>query len=136
MGALSVDRDTLYKEGKDEELPVAASAKILGGSLVCSNATGYCAPAADTAAFIFQGVAQAQADNSATATDGYINVKIRRKGTFLFAAAGLTQADIGKEAFVTDDQTINITGGNHAVKVGVIQKIDSAVLAWVDINLR
>ena len=136
MGALAADRDTLHTQGVDDVLPVAASTKIYGGSMVCSNATGYGVPAADTAAYVFQGVAQAQADNSATATDGYITVLIRRKGSFLFASSGLTQADIGKEAFITDDQTINITGANNAIKCGVIQKVVSATSCWVDISLR
>lgn len=135
--ALAKDRDTLYKEGVDEELPVAASTQIFGGSLVCSNATGYCVPGSDVNAYFFQGVALAEADNSAVATDGYINVKLRRKGVFRFAASGMTQADIGKDVYISDDQTVVLdSGSTNLVKVGVIAKVDSATVVWVDISMR
>ncbi len=131
--ALAKDRDTLQKEGTDIELPVAASTQIFGGGMVTTNATGYCVPAANTASFIFAGVALAGADNSAVATDGAINVSLRRKGSFLFAASGLTAADVGKTAYVSDDQTITLTAGNGVI-AGKIVEVVSATSCWVDID--
>lgn len=136
MSALTKDRDTLYKEGVEEELPMAASAKVYGGSMVCTNASGYAAPGADTANFMFAGVACAEADNSAGA-NGAINVKIKRKGVFLFAASGMTAADVGKTVYVLDDQTVALAAGTmNDIPAGKIVKVESATAVWVDIDQR
>jgi hypothetical protein len=53
--ALTADRDTLQKEGVDEEIPVAASSKIYAGSLVCTNVSGYAVEAVNTSSFYCAG---------------------------------------------------------------------------------
>ena len=72
MTALTRDRATPYREGIEVEFPVAAATKIYAGSMVCINAGGYVAPAADTSGYSFAGVAMEQVDNTAGA-DGVMH---------------------------------------------------------------
>lgn len=133
MTALTRDRATSYREGIEVEFPVAASTKIYAGSMVCVNADGYAAPAADTSGYRFVGVAMEQADNSSGA-NGALVVRLRRVGVFEFDAASLTQAKVGDAMYTVDDQTFADTAGvtNH-VRAGVLAKYVSATKGWIDI---
>ncbi|MBU4231719.1 MAG: hypothetical protein KKF43_04230, partial [Proteobacteria bacterium] len=83
MSALTRDRATPYREGIEVEYLVAANTKIYAGSLVCVNAAGYAAPAADTIGYQIAGVALEQVDNS-DGSDGGKIVRVRRAGVFEF----------------------------------------------------
>jgi len=133
MAALTEDRNTPYREGVELEYDVAASTKIFGGSLVCLNATGYAVPGADTASFKFAGVAQEQVDNTGGA-DGDKKIRVRKTGIHRFAASGMTIADIGKPAFVSDDQTVAKSGLTNWVGCGRIDEFISATEVGVDIE--
>lgn len=133
--ALTADRDTLQKEGIDEEIPVAASTKIYGGSIVVTNTNGYAVEGVNTASYLMAGVSLAEADNSAVATNGAINVKVRRKGVFLFAMSSAAATDIGKTVYPSDGGTVTTTAGNGVV-VGKIVKVESSSAVWVDIDQR
>jgi len=134
MSALTADRSTSYREGVEIEYPVAASTKIYAGSLVCRNASGYAVPGADTTLFAFLGVAMAQADNSAVATNGAINVLVRRKGVFRFAASGMAITDVGAAVHVSDDQTVALSASSHNIDCGKIASFISATEVGVDID--
>ncbi len=133
MSALTRDRATSYREGIEVEFPVAAATKIYAGSMVCVNAGGYAAPAADISGCRFAGVALEQVDNTAGA-DGVIMIRLRRSGVFEFDAAALTQAKVGDAMYAVDDQTFADTAGvtNH-IKVGALVKYVSATKGWIDI---
>ena len=102
---LSADRDTKERGGVDFPVPVAASSTIYAGSLVCADGDGYAVPAAKTAGYRFLGAAQGQVDNS-SGSDGDEKVIVRRGREFLFKASGLTQANLGDPAYVSDDETL------------------------------
>jgi hypothetical protein len=133
MSALTRDRATSYREGIEVEFPVAAATKIFAGSMVCVNAAGYAAPAADTSGYRFAGVAMEQADNSSGA-DGAEKVRLRRVGVFEFDAAALTQAMVGDAMYAADDQTFaNTTGVTNHIEVGTLAKYVSTTKGWIDI---
>jgi hypothetical protein len=133
MTALSSDRLTSYREGIELDFPVAANAKIYAGSMVCVDADGYAAPAADTSGYLFLGVALEQVDNSAGA-DGAKNVRVRRTGVFEFDAASITQAMVGDPMYAVDDQTFDDAAGpTNDIKVGILVKYGSATKGWIDI---
>jgi hypothetical protein len=132
MTTLTQDRPTPYREGIEVEYPVAASAKVYAGSLVCVNAQGFAAPAADASGFHFIGVAMEQVDNAA-GEDGDKVVRLRRTGVFEFDAASITQAMVGNPMYAVDDHTFDDDGGTHQVRVGVLVKFQSATRGWVDI---
>ena len=130
MSALTKDRDTQRRDGEQRRIPVAASAKIFAGSIVCYNATGYAAPGADTANFKFAGFAEEYVDNSSGA-DGALYVRVRR-GVFEIVTSGAAITDIGKPVFATDDQTVAKSGTTNGVFVGRIFAFVSATSVFVD----
>jgi len=133
MAALAKDRATPYREGVEVEYPVAASTKIYAGSLVCINAAGYAAPAADTVGFRLAGVALEQVNND-TVTNGAKNVRVRRHGVFEFDAASITQAMVGDPMYAVDDHTFDDAAGpTNDIKVGVLVKFGSETKGWIDI---
>ncbi len=134
MAALTQDRATPYREGIEIEFPVAASAKIYAGSLVCANAAGYAVPAADTAGFKFLGVALEKVDNSGGA-NGAQKVRLRRTGVFEFNAASITAAMLGDPMYAKDDNTFDDAAGTtNDIKVGVLVKYVSDTKGWIDIS--
>jgi hypothetical protein len=135
MTALTMDRNTEYSLGDLLSVPVAATARIFAGSLVCIGADGYAVPAADTAGLLLAGVATAQADNR-NGADGDLSVVVRRRGRFRFGSgSALDQSSLGAKAYALDDQTIALTGDatNH-VAAGVIDKVEGSTSGWVSID--
>ena len=107
MTLLSADKKTERKQGIVFALPVAATAHIYSGALVSIDANGYAAPSADTAGTSFLGVSRKEVNNvgganGAIVSEGYL------KGIFSFNAPGITAADMVKECYVVDDNTIGL----------------------------
>ena len=75
--ALSADTPRAYQLGDIQYYPVKASTKIYEGAAVGLD-SGYARGLVDGDTFV--GFALEQADNSAVATDGYINVKVAVRG--------------------------------------------------------
>jgi hypothetical protein len=133
MSALTRDRATPYREGIEVEYPVAADTKIFAGSLVCANASGLAAPAADTSGYRCVGVAMEQVDNLGGA-DGGKHVRVRRAGVFEFDAASIAQAMVGNPMYAVDDHTFDdAEGPTNDIKVGQLVKYVSATKGWIDI---
>ncbi|TSA13003.1 MAG: hypothetical protein D4R73_01530 [Deltaproteobacteria bacterium] len=130
--ALTKDRATAYREGIEIEYPVAA-VKIYAGSMVCINAAGYAAPAADTVNFKFVGVALEQVDNS-TGQAGDKTIRVRRSGVFEFKASSIAQSDVGKQMYVVNDETFDESNPGQGILCGILTKFISATRGWLDIG--
>ena len=91
------DRNTQERGGIDFPVPVAASTKIYGGTIVCADGDGYAVPGDDTAGYTVLGIAQGQVDNS-DGSDGDETVIVRRGQEFKLKATGLTQAMLGRQS--------------------------------------
>lgn len=93
-------------------LPVKAATKIYAGSLVVIDA-GYAAPGRAATTLIAVGRAEKTIDNTDGAA-GDLSVEVRR-GAFKFknSAAGdlIAQADVGKDCYIVDDETVAKTDG-------------------------
>ncbi len=113
MTVLSAARDT-KQMGNDAvpmelEVSLGASAKLFQGALVCLSA-GYAVAAASTAGLICAGRSRRLYDNTGGAA-GALKGQVER-GIFKYANGdAIAQADVGKPAYVSDDQTV-IKGGN------------------------
>lgn len=133
--ALSADRATPKRDGKQFSDPVAASAQIYAGALVVLNATGYAAPGSTATGLAARGVAQANVDNSAGA-DGDLNVPVEA-GVHRFRNDGTDTVDrthIGGLAYIVDDETVASTDGTGTRSAaGTIVDVDS-VGVWVDVG--
>ncbi len=119
--ALSTDRATEQRDGKLLSVPVAASAVLYAGALIVANATGYAAPGSVAADLTAMGMATEKVDNSAGA-DGDLNIEVLRGRAFKFKNDGtnpVTQAHLGQDCYVFDDETVssNATGTSVAGKV-------------------
>jgi len=137
MTALTKDKDTKQQLGEVQEFPVLAATTIYAGALGCLNAAGWAVPGAAATTLVAAGRADAQADNSAGA-NGDINVKLRA-GTFRFensaAADEITQAEIGDNCYIVDDQTVAKTDGTASRSVaGKVIQVDSQGV-WVRLGL-
>lgn len=135
MTALTADRNTEFSLGDLLSIPVAGSTRIFSGSLVCTNANGHAVPAADTAGYLFEGVAVARVDNR-TGSDGDLSVVVRRRGRFKFDfRGGLSQAAQSARVYAADDHTVDVAADvTNDVQVGVIDRIENAGQAWVSID--
>jgi hypothetical protein len=131
---LTADRNTLSTEGVLITVPVAAGAKIFAGALVAANATGYAQPGAVATTLTYIGRAEQYADNTGGAA-GAITVQVRRKRAFYWQNSGtdpVTQASLGKTAYIVDDQTVSATnGGNTQSAAGIVVGLDANGV-WID----
>lgn len=132
MAALAADRNTPYRDGLFISVGVKAATKIYAGSLVVVDA-GYAKPAAKAADLVALGRAENAADNTSGAS-GDIQVQVRR-GTFRWdtvaAAAGkVTVAEVGKDVYIADDQTVDKRSAGSS-KAGKCLGVDSEGV-WVE----
>lgn len=134
MTALTQDRNTLRRDGAQMEPPVAANARIFGGALVAINAAGYAVPGSTATGLASAGVAQHRADNSGGAA-GAIRVRLSKTPHQLGnseAADAITLADVGKDCFIVDDQTVAKTdGAGTRSRAGRVSDVDADGV-WVD----
>ncbi len=107
MTTLTKDIKSERKQGIVFALPAAANAHIYSGALVSVNAAGYVAPASDASGETFLGVSRKESNNGGGA-NGALTAEGYLKGIFHFAAPGITQADLAKEAWVVDDNNIGL----------------------------
>jgi hypothetical protein len=136
MTAITTERDTQRRDGKQGAYHVLAATKVLAGTLVVLTAAGYAqGGAAGSTTLKALGVADETADNSGGAS-GDIRVKVRRDGWFRFAnsAAGdlITTADIGSNCYIADNQTVAKTNGSASRSIaGNVRDVD-AVGVWIE----
>lgn len=132
---LAADRDPQRTEGVIVPFPVITNDCIFGGSLVAVNAAGYALPGSDTAGLIFQGIAMGRADNTG-GQNGDIKVALRRRGLFLLTlATAITQANVGDNVFLVDDESVDLTANvTNKIFCGIIAAVETTTQAWIDIE--
>lgn len=137
MAALMAGRATKEREIRDIGYPVAAGVKIFGGGMVAFDASGNARPAANGTVSRCMGVATATVDNLAGAV-GAKTVVVRRS-CFQFFTTDVTVADIGKDCWAVDDQTVTKTvPATNPAKSGVVVSVEmvgAAALVWVDMSV-
>lgn len=107
------DRNTPFKDGELVPVSVAAATHIYAGTIVVANAAGFAAPGSTATGLAYLGRADASVDNSAGAAGAAV-VLVRRGKVFKFGNAGadpVTQASLGRLAYIVDDQTVAATDG-------------------------
>jgi hypothetical protein len=112
FSVLAVDTPRTYELGNVNELPVKASTCIYEGAAVGDDAGGYMRGL--VAGDPFRGFALRKADNSATATDGYINVKLMTKGLVELTITSIAITDVGKDVYASADGTFTLTAGSNS----------------------
>jgi hypothetical protein len=113
-------------------LKMAAAGRVFCGGLVSINtATGGAVAASDAASRVVAGIATADVDNTSGAL-GDKSVTVETQCEVRLPTGGgtpITQAHVGLDAHVEDDQTIERTSTN-TVLVGKITELDANGEAW------
>ena len=134
MTALSAPRLVSEKAGITSTAPVAAATTIFQGALVVMEG-GVAKPGKTALSLVVLGIADETVDNSGGIA-GAARVTTRR-GIFRFANLGsdaLTEADIGQDAYLVDDQTVAKTAATNTRSIaGKVIDVD-AVGAWVRVG--
>jgi hypothetical protein len=140
MTALTRSRNTPQKAGDVFDFPIKAGAHgFLGGIAVLSG--GYAAPATTALNLIAIGRFEEDADNTGGA-DGAFLAKVRR-GIFKFAnsTAGetITQAEVGQDCYLVDDQTVGktaaiVTSNPTRSRAGKVVAVEDDGV-WVQIGI-
>ena len=146
MANLTQNQNRPTKMGEGAEvirIQAAAVKSYAGGAAVIIKGIGYAQPfVANAAGQKFSGVYLEDNDNS-NGVAGTIShggpysglssfVNIQRSGFALFNQSGLTEANVGDQAFFVDDNTIAATGSMAAGEIVFID--ENASKAWVDIT--
>lgn len=140
MTALSDNRATnKYDPSVAPEFIVvnmAASTKIYKGALVGVDVNGRAVAGTSVASSRIIGRAEEYVDNSSGAADAK-TIKIRQGVYYLANSAttdAITAADIGRECYAVDDQTVARTPSNGAyARAGIVVNVDSSlgVAVWI-----
>ena len=129
MAALTQDRNTPSRAGKQVAAPLAAGAVIFAGGMFTLDATGNAKPSVAADKKPVHAVATVRAVHAEGA-----ELAQGERSVFCLAnadgAAAITRALIGTNAFVVDDQTVGKAGSSIA---GEIVDVDD-VGVWVDIG--
>jgi len=135
MTALAADKKTELKEGVLIPFPVAALTTIYAGALPAVNAAGYLVPGADTSGLIFQGISREHVDNS-LGGNGDLSCLLHRRGLVkMTLGTAITQANVGDDVFLVDDQTVDVAANvTNAIFAGVIAEYIDTTHAFVDIE--
>ncbi|MDQ7790283.1 MAG: hypothetical protein RDU41_09565 [Clostridia bacterium] len=131
MANLTADRSSLKKDGKLISLPLKANAVIYKGALTCVNA-GYLIRGASAANNAFTGVAYEKVDNTGGA-DGAKSGRVETDGTHVFTGDGAA-ADLGKEMYISDDQTVTKDAPANGVKCGRLVEVPAAGVNRIKID--
>ena len=133
MTALAANLETNREDGEIIAYPVKASTVIYKGGLVVDDGGGYAQPGKDGSGLAFLGVALEGADNSASAVDGAIFVRVYKTGTFQFTKASALQTDVGTAMVIHDDQTVGATSTN-SIGCGYVTEIPDATHVKIRID--
>lgn len=131
MTALSSAKEVNRSEGLIKSYPVAASTVVYKGAFVMLS-SGYLVPAADGSGNLVAGVAIETVDNSA-GTAGALVCRVYKAGEFEVATTGASQATVGTQMELVDDQTVAASTTN-SVKAGVVVEYVSSTKVRVLIN--
>lgn len=129
MAALTERRKTnlVGEPGPVRNYPVKASVKPIAGGIAVLSA-GYAAPGTTALNLIAVGMFEQTVDNS-SGSNGDKNVDVR-EGSYKWgnssAGDAITQADVGKDCYIVDDQTVAKTDGTGTrSRAGKITKVES-----------
>lgn len=139
--ALSKHNDTKTIDFTSFEYPVKASAVIYGGALVVTSDAdgGFAKPGVTGANLRVLGVAQKSVTGGAADGDTKVvcDGSIGRTGKRVFrfkndsAPNALAQADVGKDAYIKDDETFTKDSTGRSVG-GKLRRIDGSYV-WIEL---
>ena len=154
MTALAAPYDARMKPGNRVRYPLAANTEVYKGGLAVLSG-GYAQPGADAASVQFAGVFAESVNNMTGAVQpgqiapgigspnltpvagaaGAYSARVEKEGAFVYAKAGAVQSDVGKQAFIVDDNTVSTAATSHNVACGYVTELVDASHVRVRIDL-
>jgi hypothetical protein len=158
MAALTAPFDSRRKKDEATRYPVAATTTCYKGGLA-ALAGGYVEPAADAAGIQFVGVFEDSVLNQTNAVQpgavqpslgspipnlpsglaagvaGALYAHVVKTGAFVFGKASAVQSDVGKQAFIVDDNNVSTSATTHNVPCGYVTELIDATHVRVRIDL-
>lgn len=132
MANLTTGRADERQEGILNNVKIAASTTIYKGSIVAFNTAGYAVKGADTASFVFAGIAMETVSNGTVA--GEKEVRVWNEGIVELNCASATQAWVGQSVYIVDDNTVALAATTtNDVIVGKVVGFVSATKVRVKI---
>lgn len=132
MASLTRDRNTPERMGDSFAFPAKANTTIYRGSLVALEA-GYVVPGHTATGLVAVGRAEQVLEDRL----GVIQV-VAKRGVFLFGnltGDAITQADVGADCYIEDDQTVAKTnGGGTRSRAGKVVAVE-LLGVWVQTGL-
>ena len=120
MGAATTDRNTRHRAGLVRSFPIAASTKLLAGTMVALNSSGLLVNPSAATTLKSVGVVQATYDNSAGLA-GAMRAEVYSGvwGPFDNSASAdaIALADVGADCWLVDNQTVAKTDGTASRSV-------------------
>ena len=108
----------------------ADGVRIFRNAIVAVTANFEAVPAGHAEAVAIVGVAESGVDNRANgANDRFVYV---RRGVFKLDVSVATAANVNAPVFAADDDTLQLTDANGALRAGVIDAIDAEGV-WVNV---
>ena len=140
MAALAAPYDAHKKDGKLVAYPMAANTTIFKGALVA----GFLVTASDTAGLVFVGVAHETKANQASTilpggagvagAAGALSLRVEEEGTFSYSKAAAVATDRGKQAFISDDNTVSTAATTNNVACGYVVEVPDGAHVQLRIN--
>lgn len=122
-----------HRDGAATQYPVAASTKTLIGTFAALDGSNNLVNATDAASRRVVGIHNAETDNS-SGSAGDLSSGVS-KGLFLVANSAtnaLTDAYIGRVAYIEDNNTVSTSGGTNFVVAGIVEDVTAdGVWLWV-----
>jgi len=131
MAALTQSRTVKSIPGILFAYPVLANAVIHRGAVVVIGSNGYAKPGVTGLDLVAVGIARHSVDNTGGA-NGAVLVEVEEMIAGVFSAGGgdlITFDDIGKPAYLVDDQTVGLTDGTDTRSLaGIIRKVEGSLV--------
>jgi hypothetical protein len=133
MAALSAaaNRRARGELGNRFKVPVKATSQIWKGGIVGCGTDGFAVAAVSGANVKVLGIAAES--KLGGATDGLVSILVEAGREYLFDASSITQAMLGQDMKVINDNTVDETSASSA-SVGALTEFVSTTSGWVFVN--
>lgn len=108
--------------------PLLNDAVLYDGAIVCRDGNGELQPGDDATGFAFEGIYRgAELDNADDGEEAIVD----GLSPYRVTSSGLAQSNLGDPVFITDDNTVALSGTTYAIWGGNIIEVISATECWV-----
>lgn len=116
------------QDGHIISCPIASTANIYKGAIVCWNTAGFLVAGANTANLVTAGIAVETSEAVSGESDGARSVRVFRTGAFQIPCSGASQAWVRRQVFIVDDNTVALQTSNKILAGVVVAYVDNTTV--------